>query len=291
MDSLIETNLQEIKEKNNSTYETAFKTLLILFENIIKNPSDKEKRNFKTTNKAIKERILVIPEIKDFLELIGYTENKNNKEILTYESDSLENINLSIKSIKNLLYNEMKDNNNNSNLMNNNNEIPVQIYQYDLTNGLLRTMGRNLIGKNIEGIWHTSCVVYGIEYYYQGGIQMAKPETTPFGKPYRKLNYGSTTITQKEFEKHINTLHSKFNANNYDLIKNNCNHFSDAAVYYLTGRHLQNDILRQHEQIFNGPLGPLIKNFLGGMQGGGNMGFNNNNPFGNNFGGFGGYGY
>ena len=225
-----------------------------------------------------------LQEIKDFLELIGYSENKDNKEILTYESDSLENINLSIKSIKNLLNYENKDNNNN-------NEIPVQIYQYDLTNGMLRSMGRNLIGKNIEGIWHTSCVVYGIEYYYQGGIQMAKPETTPFGKPYRKLNYGTTTMTQKEFEKHINTLHSKFNANNYDLIKNNCNHFSDAAVYYLTGRHLQNDILRQHEQIFNGPLGPLIKNFLGGMQGGGNMGFNNNNPFGNNFGGFGGYGY
>jgi len=73
MDSLIETNLQEIKSKNISTYETAFKTLLILFENITKNPSDSEKRNFKTTNKAIKERILVIPEIKDFLELIGYT--------------------------------------------------------------------------------------------------------------------------------------------------------------------------------------------------------------------------
>ena len=286
MDSIIESNLQEIKEKNISTYETAFKTLLILFNNIIKNPSDKEKRNFKLTNKAIQERILIIPEIKDFLELIGYAENKDNKEILTYESDSFDNINFSIKILNNLLNSENKDINNNTE-----HGIPVQIYQYDLTNGLLRTMGRNLIGRNIDGIWHTSCVVFGVEYYYQGGIQKAKPETTPFGKPYRKLNYGSTTKSIKELETYINTLHSKFNANNYDLIKNNCNHFSDTAVYYLTGRHLQNDILKQHEQIFNGPLGPLIKNFLNGNQGG-NLGFNNNNGgFGNNFGGFGGYGY
>ncbi|KAH7829093.1 putative PPPDE peptidase domain [Monocercomonoides exilis] len=47
----------------------------------------------------------------------------------------------------------------------------VQIYLYDLSHGMVRSMSAMLIGKTLEGLWHTGIVVYGKEYYYSGGIQ------------------------------------------------------------------------------------------------------------------------
>ncbi len=37
--------------------------------------------------------------------------------------------------------------------------FPVQLFVYDLSNGLARAMSASLIGTQIEGIWHTSIVV------------------------------------------------------------------------------------------------------------------------------------
>lgn len=39
-----------------------------------------------------------------------------------------------------------------------------------------------LLGKVIEGVWHTGIVVYGKEYYFGGGISYDPPGMTPFGK-------------------------------------------------------------------------------------------------------------
>ena len=32
---------------------------------------------------------------------------------------------------------------------------------YDLTNGMARSLGRQLIGLDLEGVWHTGVVVFG----------------------------------------------------------------------------------------------------------------------------------
>jgi hypothetical protein len=41
---------------------------------------------------------------------------------------------------------------------------------------------RQLIGKHIEGVWHTGIVVFSKEYYFGGGISYDDPGRTPFGK-------------------------------------------------------------------------------------------------------------
>ena len=46
---------------------------------------------------------------------------------------------------------------------------------------MARTFSPMVIGKCIEGIWHSSIVVYGKEFYYSGGICYDTPKTTPFG--------------------------------------------------------------------------------------------------------------
>lgn len=52
----------------------------------------------------------------------------------------------------------------------------VQLYIYDLTKGAAVIMSEMLLGRRIEGIWHTAVVVYGQEFFYGGqGIQRVQP--------------------------------------------------------------------------------------------------------------------
>ena len=39
--------------------------------------------------------------------------------------------------------------------------VSFQVYIYDLSQGMARNLGQQLIGRPIEGIWHTAVVVHG----------------------------------------------------------------------------------------------------------------------------------
>ena len=67
----------------------------------------------------------------------------------------------------------------------------VLLYVYDLSNGFARLMSQGLLGKHIDGVWHTSVVVNGAEEVYFGqGIQRAVPGTTPHGQPLQMISLG-----------------------------------------------------------------------------------------------------
>lgn len=67
----------------------------------------------------------------------------------------------------------------------------VLLYVYDLSNGFARLMSQGLLGKHIDGVWHTSVVVNGVEEVYFGqGIQRAVPGTTPHGQPLQVISLG-----------------------------------------------------------------------------------------------------
>jgi hypothetical protein len=43
----------------------------------------------------------------------------------------------------------------------------------------------------IEGVWHTSIVVHGCEWFFGYGVQHTdEPGSTPFGEPLKKLDLG-----------------------------------------------------------------------------------------------------
>lgn len=57
--------------------------------------------------------------------------------------------------------------------------LTVLLYIYDLTSGMASVMSQMLLGRHIEGIWHTAVVIYGREYFYGGhGVQSVPPVST-----------------------------------------------------------------------------------------------------------------
>jgi hypothetical protein len=60
--------------------------------------------------------------------------------------------------------------------MNSENKFQVSIYLYDITNGMARSFSPMILGKTIEGVWHTALVVYGNEYFYGGGVCVGAPK-------------------------------------------------------------------------------------------------------------------
>ena len=72
---------------------------------------------------------------------------------------------------------------------------PISINVYDLTNGLASQYAPMLIGKSIEGIWHSGIIYGTTEYYYSSGICSDYMGTTPYGTPKTNIVIGTTTKT------------------------------------------------------------------------------------------------
>ena len=185
------------------------------------------------------------------------------------------NVNNNNKGYNNINVNnhDNRINNNNKNDMNSNR---VVYFIYDLSGGIVKGLSQAILGKEIEGIYHTSVCVYGKEYYYSGGIKKSSPRKTQFGTPIKEINFGYTNKTQKEFESYLRSISSSFTSQNYNLISHNCNHFSDTALFFLTGNHLPSHILKQHEEILKTPLGSQVRPYLQAMSGNGEQSIENN---------------
>jgi len=53
----------------------------------------------------------------------------------------------------------------------------VKLYIYDISFGLASAYGSSLLGKQIDGVWHTGVGVYGKEYLFgSSGISYTSPE-------------------------------------------------------------------------------------------------------------------
>ena len=280
---IIDEMLKEIVKNRPQQYKTAFEVLTKLLNNIIENPNEPKFRVIKKSNAVISSRLLNIPEIMDVLNVIGYEEGKGEKEnCLLYEGNRFESLKECLEILKELLSNTETQSTG---------KYKVIVYQYDLTGGLAKTMSRRLIGKQIDGVWHTGVCVYGKEYFYGGGICIGEPKKTPYGYPVKEIEFGYTNKTMEEFQSFIKSINSQFTMNTYDVLRHNCNHFTDEALFYLVGKHLPSSILKQHEEILNTPMGQMIRPMLENMSRGGNNAFLPNMFEGNNNnrGGMGGY--
>ena len=269
---VIESQLKEIISAHPSEYKTALEIMTKLLKNIIEHPEDPKFRVIKKSNAIISSKLLNIPEIVGILEILGYEEGTDDKkDCYIYDGSFLETLKDCLNIINKLLSNP---------------GYKVIVYQYDLTQGMAKAMSRGLIGKQVDGVWHTGVCVFGKEYYYGGGICVGKPKKTPYGYPVKELDFGYTTKTEADLKAYIKSINNQFTMNTYNILNHNCNHFTDAALYFLVGKHLPDSILKQHEELLNTPMGQMVRPLLEGMSQGNNAflpnmfeGRNNNGGF------------
>ena len=270
--NVIESQLKEIISAHPSEYKTALEIMTKLLKNIIEHPEDPKFRVIKKSNAIISSKLLNIPEIVGLLEILGYEEGTDDKkDCYIYDGSFLETLKDCLNIINKLLSNPGNK---------------VIVYQYDLTQGMAKAMSRGLIGKQVDGVWHTGVCVFGKEYYYGGGICVGKPKKTPYGYPVKELDFGYTTKTEADLKAYIKSINNQFTMNTYNILNHNCNHFTDAALYFLVGKHLPDSILKQHEELLNTPMGQMVRPLLERMNQGNNAflpnmfeGRNNNGGF------------
>ncbi|AOW29949.1 hypothetical protein MG5_04485 [Candida albicans P57072] len=147
-------------------------------------------------------------------------------------------------------------------------EDTVQVYVYDLSQGLARVYSPMLLGISIDAIYHTSVVIRNKEYYLDQGIKVnSPPGHTKYGTPIEVLEIGTTGVDDELLNDFINELKNhdemKYHAVNYNLFTNNCNHFTDVVIDFLCGKNLEDRILKLPDTVLNTPNGQLLQQMLG----------------------------
>ena len=126
-------------------------------------------------------------------------------------------------------------------------EDTVQVYVYDLSQGLARVYSPMLLGILIDAIYHTSVVIRNKEYYLDQGIKVnSPPGHTKYGTPIEVLEIGTTGVDDELLNDFINELKNhdemKYHAVNYNLFTNNCNHFTDVVIDFYVAKFRGQDI-------------------------------------------------
>ncbi|KAG2736758.1 hypothetical protein G9P44_000848 [Scheffersomyces stipitis] len=144
----------------------------------------------------------------------------------------------------------------------------VQVYVYDLSNGLAAVYSPMILGINLDAIYHTSVVIYNKEHYIDQGIKVnSPPGYTKYGTPIEIIDMGDTFINEEIFQEFLDELRNhdklKYHAINYDLFDNNCNHFTDVLLDFLVGKNLDDRILKLPQQVLGTPSGQMLRQMIG----------------------------
>jgi len=144
---------------------------------------------------------------------------------------------------------------------------PVKLYVYDLSRGMARTLSMGFTGRQIDGIWHTSVVVYGKEWYFGLGILNEIPGRTILGPPLEIIDMGETEIPEELISEYINEISVDFTPDKYHLLDNNCNTFSNKFCEFLTGRNIPDHIINLPADFLSTPMGRQFRPMLESMFG------------------------
>lgn len=138
----------------------------------------------------------------------------------------------------------------------------VRVHVYDLSKGMAAMLSQPLLGKHIDGVWHTGVVVFGREYYFGSGINVGRPGATPFGEPLQVLAIGETEVPVDVFEDFLREIADRYTPQTYSLLTHNCNNFSDEVCQFLTGEAVPDAIVKLPEEVMKSPLGQAMMPML-----------------------------
>ncbi|PAA71280.1 hypothetical protein BOX15_Mlig012558g1 [Macrostomum lignano] len=144
----------------------------------------------------------------------------------------------------------------------------VKLYIYDISQGLAKSLSPMFLGKQIDGIWHTSIVVFGHEYFFgSDGIQFCLPSGTVLGEPLEVHNLGRTEMPKEVLDELLADLsRDRFHGSRYNLLRHNCNNFSDELAQFLTGQGIPARITGLPAEVLSTPFGAQLEQMLSSMQ-------------------------
>jgi hypothetical protein len=88
--------------------------------------------------------------------------------------------------------------------------MDVHLLVYDLSRGMARQMSMGLLGFQLDAIYHTSILLQGREYVYDGGIISIAPGSSHLGQPMEKRHLGTTNLTMDIIEEYLDSVRSIF---------------------------------------------------------------------------------
>lgn len=88
--------------------------------------------------------------------------------------------------------------------------MDVHLLVYDLSQGLARQMSMGLLGFQLDAIYHTSILLQGREYVYDGGIVSIVPGSSHLGQPMEKIPLGTTSLPMDVIEEYLDSLRPIF---------------------------------------------------------------------------------
>lgn len=141
---------------------------------------------------------------------------------------------------------------------------PVKLYIYDLSRGMARQLSPVMLGKQLDGIWHTAIVVHGKEYFFVGeGINSCPPGGTPLGEPDSVVDMGFTEVPAELFMEYLTSLaESTYRGDKYNLFEHNCNSFSNEVAQFLTGQKIPSYITDLPSEVLSTPFGQALRPLL-----------------------------
>ncbi|XP_044759727.1 uncharacterized protein LOC123317322 isoform X2 [Coccinella septempunctata] len=150
----------------------------------------------------------------------------------------------------------------------------VELYIYDLSMGMAKTLAQMFIGRPLEGIWHTSIVVFGREYLFNSnGVENCIPASTHLGKPLRVEVLGYTEVPYQVFLEYLNSIsESTYTGSTYNLFTHNCNNFSEEIAQFLVGKSIPQYILDLPKEVLNSNLSPPLLALLNQLEKGAHVG-------------------
>lgn len=167
----------------------------------------------------------------------------------------------------------------------------VELVLYDISQGTFWVVSPMVLGRQFEALYHTSVLVNGAEFWYGGCIFENEPpiDRAVFGPPLtsscvelhpsgyradlRVVRMGPTLVTEEEMRAFVkNMLKKKYTPETYDVLENNCNHFSQDLVCFLTGSDIPDAVLKLPDHVMDTPtakfLRPLLNRWLRGFRAG-----------------------
>lgn len=131
---------------------------------------------------------------------------------------------------------------------------------YDISNGMAKLISPQLLGFQIDGVWHTSIEIFGNEYYFHNGLNIRKAGTTPFNRCIERVSLGFTDCTQKNLAEFLECGKGTWQPEAYDIIENNCNNFTNWLSNFLVDKSIPDHILDLPKKVKDTDFFKMIMN-------------------------------